>query len=84
MGDIVSIPSLVWHNFKNVGATPGRFTVVHSPTVMEALIRKIGVPVEDPLNPATPAGPPSAEQMQQMMAEIGKYMEMLPDGAVTR
>lgn len=83
-GDVVSIPSLAWHNFKNIGRTPGRFVVVHTPTVMEALIDKIGQPIADPRNPPRPAGPPSPEQMQQLMAVIGTYMEMLPPDAIVR
>jgi mannose-6-phosphate isomerase-like protein (cupin superfamily) len=30
-GDTVAIPSMVWHNFKNVGAAHGKFLAVHSP-----------------------------------------------------
>jgi mannose-6-phosphate isomerase-like protein (cupin superfamily) len=77
-GDTVSIPSMAWHNFKNVGAGPGKFIVVHSPAVMESFIREIGQPITDPLNPPKPAGPPSDEQMQKMMGVIMKYMEILP------
>lgn len=77
-GDVVAIPSMAWHNFKNVGASPGRFIVVHSPPVMETLVHEIGLPVADPNNLQTRDGPPSPEQMQQLMAKIGEYMEMLP------
>jgi mannose-6-phosphate isomerase-like protein (cupin superfamily) len=77
-GDMLSIPSMVWHNFKNVGATPGKFIAIHSPAVMEQLIREIGQPIADPRNPPRPAGPPSEEQRRQVMGLIGKYMEMLP------
>jgi mannose-6-phosphate isomerase-like protein (cupin superfamily) len=77
-GDTVSIPSLVWHNFKNVGAGPGKFIVVHSPATMESFIRELGQSIPDPLNPPKPAGPPSHEQMEKMMALITKYMDVLP------
>ena len=77
-GDTVSIPSLAWHNFKNVGDTPGRFIAVHSPAVMEDFVREIGRRVEAPGNPPEAAGPPSGEEMRRMMGVIGKYMEMLP------
>jgi mannose-6-phosphate isomerase-like protein (cupin superfamily) len=83
-GDMLSIPSMVWHNFKNVGATPGKFIVIHSPAVMEEFIREIGQPVADPLNPPKPSGPPSDEQLQQIMGMIGKYMEMLPPDKLVR
>lgn len=39
-GDTLSIPSMVWHNFKNVGATSGKFIAIHSPAGLEAFIRE--------------------------------------------
>ena len=77
-GDTVSIPSMAWHNFKNVGAGPGRFIVVHSPAVMEDVIHEIGQRIEDPENPPGPDGPPSEEEMLRMMEAIGRHIEMLP------
>jgi mannose-6-phosphate isomerase-like protein (cupin superfamily) len=77
-GDTVSIPSMAWHNFQNVGATPGRFIVVHSPAVMEDVIHEIGQRIEDPENPSQPDGPPSEEEMLRMMEAIGRHIEMLP------
>jgi mannose-6-phosphate isomerase-like protein (cupin superfamily) len=77
-GDTVSIPSMIWHNFKNVGEVPGKFTAVHSPAVMENFMREIGRQIDDPHDPPAPDAPPSEEEMQKMMGIIGKYMEMLP------
>ena len=77
-GDTVSIPSMAWHNFKNVGAGPGRFIVVHSPAAMEEVILEIGQRIEDPKNPPEPDGPPSEEEMLRMMEAIGRHIEMLP------
>jgi mannose-6-phosphate isomerase-like protein (cupin superfamily) len=77
-GDTVSIPSMAWHNFKNVGAGPGRFIVVHSPAVMEEVIHEIGQRIEDPEDPPVPDGPPSEEERLRMMEAIGKHIEMLP------
>lgn len=77
-GDTVSVPSMVWHNFKNVGTTPGKFLAIHSPAVMEAFMREIGHPIDDPHNPPKPAGPPSDEERHRMMEIIQKYMEVLP------
>ncbi len=77
-GDTVSVPSMVWHNFKNVGAAPGRFIAVHSPAGMEDFMREIGRQIDDPQNPPQPAGPPSEEEQQRMMEIISKYMEVLP------
>jgi mannose-6-phosphate isomerase-like protein (cupin superfamily) len=78
VGDTVSIPSMVWHNFKNVGETPGKFTAVHSPAVMEDFMREIGSQISDPHHPPAPDGPPSDQEMQRMMEIIGRYIEMLP------
>ena len=83
-GDTVSIPSMVWHNFKNVGEVPGRFSAVHSPAVMEDFMREIGRRIEDPDNPPAPDGPPSEQEVQRMMETIGRYMEMLPPEKIER
>ena len=77
-GDTVSIPSMVWHNFKNVGETPGKFTAVHSPAVMEDFMREIGRRIDDPAHPPAPDGPPSDQEVQGMMEIIGRYMEVQP------
>jgi hypothetical protein len=69
---------MVWHNFKNVSELPGKFTVVHSPAMMEDFMREIGRRIEDPRHPPTPEGPPSEREMQRMMEITGNYMEMLP------
>ena len=81
-GDTVSIPSMVWHNFKNAGATPGKFLAIHSPAVMEEFVREIGQPIDDPHYPPEPTGPPSEEEMRRMMEIIQKYMEVLPPGKI--
>jgi mannose-6-phosphate isomerase-like protein (cupin superfamily) len=83
-GDTIAIPSMVWHTFKNVGSTHATLLAIHSPPVMEELIHAIGMPIDDPLNPPTPAGPPSAEEQQRFMRLIGQYMEMLPSEAIAR
>ena len=77
-GDTVSIPSMVWHNFKNVGKVPGKFTAVHSPAAMEDFMREVGRQIDDPDHPPAPDGPPSDQEMQMLMETIGRYMEMLP------
>ncbi|HEV2742041.1 MAG TPA: cupin domain-containing protein, partial [Rubrobacter sp.] len=77
-GDTVAIPSMAWHNFKNVGDGPGRFVVVHSPAVMEEVVHEIGQRIDDPESPPEPDGPPSEEQMRRMMEVIGRHIEMLP------
>ena len=78
VGDTVSVPSMAWHNFKNVGAPPGKFIAIHSPAVMEDFIHEVGRRIEDPRNPPEPEGPPSEEEMRRMMEVIGRYMDVLP------
>lgn len=77
-GDTVSIRSMVWHNFMNVGDAPGKFLAVHSPAVMGDFMREIGQPIDDPGNPPVPDVPPSEEEMHRMMEIIQTYMEVLP------
>lgn len=77
-GDTVSIPSMAWHNFKNVGDGTGKFIVVHSPAVMEGIVHEIGRRIDDPENPPEPDGPPSEEETRRMMEVIGRHIEMLP------
>ncbi len=81
-GDTVSIPSMAWHNFKNVGAGTGVFVAVHSPAVMEDFMRELGQRIDDPENPPAPSGPPSEEELRTMMAIIQKYMEVLPPDGI--
>jgi len=83
VGANVFVPSTVWHNFKNVGATPGRFLAIHSPAVMEEFVHEIGRAIDDPANPPKPTGPPSDEERDRMMEIIGKYMEVLPPEKIT-
>jgi mannose-6-phosphate isomerase-like protein (cupin superfamily) len=82
-GDSIAIPSMVWHNFKNVGSTPGTFLAIHCPPVMEGLLEELGQPVDDPSHLPVPEGPPSPEEMERFMRIIGKYMELLPPEAIS-
>lgn len=84
VGDVVAIPPMLWHSYKNVGNVPGKYIAVLSPAGMEAFFREIGHPVSDPLNPPRPSGPPSEAQIQQMMAIIMKYMEILPPDQIVQ
>lgn len=76
-GDLVAIPAMAWHNIKNVGTATGRYFGIHSPGWMEDFVRELGQPIEDPLHPPQPAGPPSDAQRRQMLATITNYMEIL-------
>jgi mannose-6-phosphate isomerase-like protein (cupin superfamily) len=75
-GDTLAIPSMAWHNFKNIGSSQGRILAVHSPTTIEAFIQAAGVSITDPLNPPQ-AQKPTSEQMERMNAAMHAYMEIL-------
>lgn len=77
-GDTIALPSMAWHNFKNIGSTTGKLLSIHSPSGMENFARELGIPIDDPLNPPQTIGPPSEEQRQKMMTTIRKYMEIMP------
>jgi mannose-6-phosphate isomerase-like protein (cupin superfamily) len=83
-GDTLSVPSMAWHNFKNVGSIPGKFLVIHSPPVMEEVLGQLGLPIEDPKNPPTPPGPPSPKAMEQLLQTLSKFMEFLPPEKLSR
>ena len=76
-GDTIALPSMAWHNFKNVGSNTGRLLSFHSPSGMEHFAREFGVPIEDPQNPPVTA-PLSDDQRQKLIASIGKYVEFMP------
>jgi quercetin dioxygenase-like cupin family protein len=74
-GSVIHIPSMVWHNYKNIGATPGKLLVVLQPGDMVDFFRELGVAVMDKTNFPRPAGPPD---MQRVMAITKKYhVEMM-------
>jgi quercetin dioxygenase-like cupin family protein len=68
-GDTVYIPGGAAHTYKNVGAAPGTALGVLTPgDGMERFFKEAGVRVEAQTAPAAPAGPPSEEQIAQLMA----------------
>jgi mannose-6-phosphate isomerase-like protein (cupin superfamily) len=75
-GDTLAVPSMAWHNFKNVGSSQGRVLAVHSPTTIEGFIQAAGVPITDPLDPPE-AQKPSPERLERMNAAMNAYMEVL-------
>ncbi|MCE7067133.1 cupin domain-containing protein [Dyadobacter sp. CY326] len=77
-GDFVAIPTMAWHNIKNVGDATGRYIGIHSPGQMEPFLREIGQPISDPLNPPQPKAPASHEEQHRLMALVQDYMEIFP------
>jgi len=67
-----------WMRYASGRPAAGRFIVVRSPAVMEAVSHESGQRVHDPHNSPEQDGPPSEEQMSRMMEAMGKHIEMLP------
>lgn len=83
-GDTLSVPSMVWHNFKNIGQTAGRLFAIHSPAAIEKFARELGVSLESPHAPFPSHDPPLEAQQQEIMQKIQKYMEILPNDQLVR
>ncbi len=74
-GSVLHIPSMVWHNYKNIGSVPGKLIAVMKPGDMIDFFRELGIPVTDTSNLPRPSGPPD---MQRVMAITRKHhVEML-------
>ena len=54
-GDVVNVPGMAPHNYRNVGATPGRFVSVQVPGGFDHFLMELGVPINDPANPPQPS-----------------------------
>jgi mannose-6-phosphate isomerase-like protein (cupin superfamily) len=76
-GDVVAMACYAWHNFKNVGAEPGRLLSVHSHAEMEGMARELGVPVAEPRLPSPP-GEVTPEERSRLLRVVSKYVELLP------
>ena len=74
-GDVVHIPSLVWHNYKNIGATPGKQIVILQPGDLIDFFLELGVPVSDKANPPRPSGPPDMARIAAIMRK--HHVEMM-------
>jgi quercetin dioxygenase-like cupin family protein len=68
-GSVVHVPKGAPHNYKNVGATPGRLLLIYSPTTMEEFFAELGTPVADSANLPV-QGPPD---MDWVMAVFKKH-----------
>ena len=69
-GAVIHIPGMVWHNYKNIGKTPGKLLVLLQPGGMIEFFKELGVAVGDQANPPRPSGPPD---MARAMAIMQKH-----------
>jgi mannose-6-phosphate isomerase-like protein (cupin superfamily) len=77
-GDTVSLPSMIWHTFRNFSEAPVKFLATLAPSGHEEFFKEIGIPVADVNNIPKPDGPPTPEQIQHALQIIGKHMEIMP------
>jgi quercetin dioxygenase-like cupin family protein len=81
-GEMMHLPAMAWHTYKNTDIAPSRFLVVLSPAGYERFFQEIGVPLADPASPPPAGGPPTPEQMEHLIKIALKYMEILPPDAM--
>ena len=67
-GDVVNIPGMVPHTFRNIGSAPGRFIAISAPGGMDRFFAELGVPITDPANPSKPSGPPDMQRVIEICA----------------
>lgn len=77
-GEMVHIPAMAWHTYKNTDNAPSRFLVVLSPAGYERFFQEIGIPLADPTQLPPPGDPPTPEQLEHLMQVAQKYMDILP------
>ena len=65
-GSVVHIPSLVWHNYKNITATHSKMMVVLQPGEMIDFFRELGVPATGETNTPRPSGPPDMHRVMEI------------------
>jgi mannose-6-phosphate isomerase-like protein (cupin superfamily) len=62
-GSVVLIPSMVWHNYRNIGDTPGTLLVVLQPGDMISFFRELGTPAAGAGSTPRPPGPPDRSRV---------------------
>lgn len=67
-GDVVNVPGMAPHNYRNVGATPGRFMSVQVPGGFDRFLLELGVPVTDPANPPQFSEVPDMQRVMEICA----------------
>lgn len=75
-GSTISIPDMVFHAYRNVGAGKAKMVCVTSPAGLEKFFEDLGLPVTDPTTPPTPDQLPSPEAIGALFAK--HRMKYLP------
>jgi quercetin dioxygenase-like cupin family protein len=75
-GSTISIPNMVFHAYKNVGATKAKMVCTTSPAGLEKFFEDLGLPVTDPAVPPTPEQLPAPEAIGALFEK--HHMRFLP------
>jgi mannose-6-phosphate isomerase-like protein (cupin superfamily) len=81
-GDIVHIPGMTPHTYRNYGSQPLHFITLISPACMDRFFAELGVHITDPANPPRPSGPPDMARVLRIAAKHGiEFVGPRPDAA---
>ena len=75
-GSTISIPYMVFHAYRNVGASKAKMIAVTSPAGLEKFFDDLGIPVTDPTTPPSMDQMPSVEAMGALFEK--HHMRFLP------
>ena len=76
-GSTISIPYMVYHAYRNVGATKARMIAVTSPAGLEAFFDDLGLPVSDRAQPPTQDQLPSGEAIGALFTKQAVFGKLL-------
>jgi mannose-6-phosphate isomerase-like protein (cupin superfamily) len=67
-GDVVNVPGMAPHNYRNIGSLPGRFVSVQVPGGFDRFLLELGVPINDSASPTQLPEPPDMQQIMEICA----------------
>ena len=67
-GDVVIVPGMAPHNYRNIGSIPGRYMSVQVPGGFDRFLLELGVPMTDSASPARVPEPPDMQQVMEICA----------------
>lgn len=68
-GDVVHVPGMAPHNYRNVGTVPGCFISIQVPGGFDRFLLELGVPVADPANPPQLSELPDMQRVMEICAK---------------
>jgi mannose-6-phosphate isomerase-like protein (cupin superfamily) len=67
-GDVVNVPGMAPHNYRNIGSTPGRFVSAQVPGGFDRFLMELGIPITDPATQPQLSEPPDMQQVMEICA----------------